>query len=180
MLKIEINASSLFYFQSDTFRQEDFSSSKNWKEWTYTFQLNMLFEHMQGLNKIDPICINPVEVQLNPTKYKGGPGLDQISASGLVRGGLLEQPVVTRRETGTQGLDIAVPCHSGGLDFLMPRRHTRLEECEQLLRESPLATPERGFGYPNGTSAGRVTYKWAFPLEQRQMDNGITECVATF
>jgi hypothetical protein len=153
MLKIEINASSLFYFQSDTFRQEDFSSSKNWKEWTYTFQLNMLFEHMRGLNKIDPICINPVEVQLNPTKYKAGSGLDQISGSGLVRGGLLEQPVVTRRETGTQGLDIAVPRHRGGLDFRMPQQ-PEIEDFDSLLQVSPLPTPERGFGYPTRTSGG--------------------------
>jgi hypothetical protein len=153
MLKVVINACSLFYFQSDTFRQEDFSSSRNWKEWTYTFQLNLLFEHLRGLNKIDLICINPINMLLNPTKYKRGPGLDQISGSGLVSGGLLEQPVVTRRETGTQGLEIAVPRHSGGLDFIMPRRETRIDELDSLF-SSPLTSPERGFGYPTRTSGG--------------------------
>jgi hypothetical protein len=121
--------------------------------------MNLLFEHLRGLNKIDPICINPVDVLLNPAKYKGGAGLDQSNSRGLVYGGLLEQPVVTRRETGTQRLDIAVPRHSGGLDISMPRRDTRIDELDSLF-SSPLTSPERGFGYPThqqmGPSIGTV------------------------
>ena len=37
---------------------------------------------MQGLNKIDPICFNPIDVQLNPAKYKRDGVLDHIYGGG--------------------------------------------------------------------------------------------------
>jgi hypothetical protein len=48
----------------------DYSKSEKWKEWTHTFQLDLLFEHLGELGKVDKMCINPIEVLLYPDKLK--------------------------------------------------------------------------------------------------------------
>jgi hypothetical protein len=56
----------------------DYSKSEKWKEWTHTFQLDLLFEHLGELGKVDKMCINPIEVLLYPDKLKKNGALDHV------------------------------------------------------------------------------------------------------
>jgi hypothetical protein len=53
-------------------------SNKDWKEWTQSMQLALLFEHFKRVGKINAMWINPVDAWLHPWLYNQDPKMQSL------------------------------------------------------------------------------------------------------